>query len=75
VPGKPQIDWLGVRALAAAPLLSETRQSARTQADQSTRAAAEASAPGADAVRQSGAGRPMRRQCAVRRRHGPDFEF
>jgi len=45
VPGKPQIDWLGVRALGAAPLLSETRQSARTQADQSTRAAADASAP------------------------------
>jgi type IV secretion system protein VirD4 len=45
VPGTPKIDWLGVRAVEAAPLLAETRQSARTQADQATRAEADASAP------------------------------
>ena len=45
VPGKPVIDWLGVRAVEVAPLLAETRQSARAQADKSTRAAADAAAP------------------------------
>jgi type IV secretion system protein VirD4 len=46
-PGRPQIDWLGVRAVEAAPPLSQTRQSARSQADRSTRQDADASSPSA----------------------------
>jgi type IV secretion system protein VirD4 len=79
VPGKPQIDWLGVRAQEPASLLSETRQSARRQADRSTRAAAEASASApAAGVRPAAmeAGPAHVSDSALSDAvHGPDFDF
>jgi type IV secretion system protein VirD4 len=47
LPGRPQIDWIGVRAVMAAPSMSDVGMSARRQADRSFRAGAEASAAGA----------------------------
>jgi type IV secretion system protein VirD4 len=48
-PGRPQIDWIGVRAVVAARPLSEAEASARVQADRSSRAEAEASVAGSGA--------------------------
>lgn len=47
LPGRPQIDWLGVLAVVAARPMTDDALSARRQADQSSRAGAEAPSVGA----------------------------